>query len=87
MKIHFIELILTYESRIDDAHDYKTEKYSDLAKKLQEAGFKTMTLAVEVGVREFVASSTYRLLKKLSISSKSRTRTLKAMGEAAEKAS
>ena len=87
MEILLIELTVPYESRIDDAHVYKTEKYSDLAKELQEAGFKTRVLAVEIGARGFVASSTYSLLQKLSISSKSRTRTLKAMGEAAEKAS
>ena len=87
MEILLIELTVPYESRIDDAHVYKTEKYSDLAKELQEAGFKTRVFAVEIGARGFVASSTYSLLQKLSISSKSRTRTLKAMGEAAEKAS
>ena len=87
MEIILIELTVPYESRIDNAHVYKTEKYIDLAKELEEAGFKTKVFAVEVGARGFVASSTYSLLQKLSISSKSRTRTLKAMGEAAEKAS
>ena len=86
-EILLIELTVPYESRIDDAHVYKTHKYSDLAKELREAGFKTKVFAVEVGARGFVAASTYSLMKQLAASGKSRTRTLKAMGEAAEKAS
>ena len=86
-EILLIELTVPYESRIDDAHVYKTEKYSDLAKELREDGFKTKVMAVEVGARGFVAASTYSLLQQLSTSSSSRTRTLKALGEAAEKAS
>ena len=86
-EILLIELTVPYESRIDDAHVYKTEKYSDLAKELREDGFKTKVMAVEVGARGFVAASTYSLLQQLSTSSRSRTRTLKALGEAAEKAS
>ena len=87
MEILLIELTVPYASRINDAHVYKTEKYNDLAKELQEAGFKTKVFAVEVGARGFVAASAYSLLRQLSTSSRSRTRTLKAMGEAAEKAS
>ena len=48
MEIHLIELTVPSESRIDNAHVYKTEKYSDLAKELQEAGFKTRVFAVDV---------------------------------------
>ena len=67
--------------------EYKREKYSDLVNELKEAGYNAKVFPVEVGARGFVAASTYSLMQQLSISSKSRTRTLKAMGEAAEKSS
>lgn len=86
-EILLIELTVPYETRIEDAHAYKTEKYADLVQHLRKAGFRTKVFAVEVGARGFVGSSAYSLMKELSISGKSRTRTLKAMSEAAEKAS
>ena len=87
MEILLIELTVPYESRIDNANEYKREKYSDLVKELKEAWYNAKVFPVEVGARGFVAASTYSLMQQLSISSKSRTRTLKAMGEAAEKSS
>ena len=82
-----IELTVPYESRIDAAHAYKTEKYADLAQSLRNAGFQTRVYAVEIGARGFVGASAYDLMKRLAISGKSRTRTLRAMAEAAEKSS
>ena len=86
-EIILIELTVPYESRIEAAHLFKTEKYADLAKSLREDGFKTKVFAIEVGARGFIGSSAYSLMKQLSISGKSMTRTLKAMAEAAEKSS
>ena len=87
-EILLIELTVPYETRIEDAHVYKTGKYADLATCLRDAGFKTKVFAVEVGARGFVGSSTYSLIKHLSISGRrSRSRTLKALGETVEKAS
>ena len=86
-EIILIELTVPYESRIEAAHLFKTEKYADLAKSLREDGFKTKVFAIEVGARGFIGSSAYSLMKQLSISGKSMKRTLKAMAEAAEKSS
>ena len=68
MEILLIELTMPYESRIDDAHVFKTEKYTNLAKEVQMAGFKTKIFVIVVVGRGFVASSTYSHLQKLSIS-------------------
>ena len=82
-----IELTVPYESRMDEANIFKTEKYASLAKSLMESGFKTKVLAIEIGARGFVGASAYNLMKQLSVSGKKRTRALKAMAEAAEKSS
>ena len=82
-----IELTVPYESRIEAAHIYKTEKYADLAQSLRNAGFQARVHAIEVGARGFVGASAYDLMKRLSISGRSRTRTLRALAEAAEKSS
>ena len=82
-----IELTVPYESRMDEANIYKTEKYASLAKSLMEAGFRARVLAIEIGARGFVGASAYTLMKELSISGKKRTRALKSMAEAAEKSS
>lgn len=86
-EILLIELTVPYESRIEEAHAYKTEKYGELTGRLREAGFRTSVFAVEVGARGFIGTSAYDLMKQLSISGRSRTRALKAMSEAAEKSS
>eukprot|EP00745_Piridium_sociabile_P013031 TRINITY_DN19587_c0_g2_i2.p1 TRINITY_DN19587_c0_g2~~TRINITY_DN19587_c0_g2_i2.p1 ORF type:complete len:151 (-),score=20.15 TRINITY_DN19587_c0_g2_i2:309-761(-) len=82
-----IELTVPYESRMEEAHFYKTEKYASLAGSLRESGFQAKVLAIEIGARGFVGTSAYDLMKQLSISGKERTRALKAMAEAAEKSS
>ena len=82
-----IELTVPYESRIEAAHIFKTEKYSDLANNLKTAGFKAKVIAVEIGARGFIGKSAYSLMKQLSVPSRKRTRALKALAEAAEKAS
>ena len=84
-KVILIELSVPYESRMEEAHTYKTEKYASLASSLREQGFQTRVLPIEVGERGFVDTSAYDLMKQLSISGKKRTRTLKALAEAAEK--
>ena len=43
--------------RVEEAHIYKREKYLNLIKELEDAGYK----AVEVGARGFIWSSVYDL--------------------------
>ena len=82
-----IVLTVPYESRMEEAHIYKTEKYAGLAKSLRRSGFQATVLAIEIGARGFVGTSAYDLMRQLSVSGRKRTRALKTMAEAAEKSS
>ena len=82
-----IKLTVPYESRMEEAHIYKTEKYASLARSLRESGYQVRVLAIELGARGFVGTSAYDLMKQLSVSGKKRTSVLKAMAEVAEKCS
>ena len=82
-----IELTVPYESRMDEAHIFKSEKYADLTNSFKKEGFKSKIFAIEVGARGFVSSSVCHLLKQLSISGRKRTHALKAISEAAESSS
>ena len=86
-QIIMIELTVPYECRIEEAHTFKTEKYSDLANDLKSRGHQVKIMAVEVGARGFVGASMYKLFQQLNISSKKRARALKSLGETAEKSS
>ena len=57
-----VELTVPYENRMEEAHISKKEKYMNLTKELENAGYKAVVMPVEVGVRGFVD-----LLTKLSI--------------------
>ena len=46
---------------------YKTEKYMNLTKELENAGYKAVVMPLEVSARGFVGSSVYDLLTKLLI--------------------
>ena len=86
-KVLLIELTVPYESRMEEAHLYKTEKYAELANSLRRSGFQSRVFAIEIGARGFVGTSAYSLMKQLSVSGRKRTRALKALAEAAEKSS
>ena len=62
-----MELIVPYESRMEEAHAYKGEKYLNLTKELGDSGYKAFVMSVEVGARGFIGSSVYDLLTKISI--------------------
>ena len=66
---------------------YKREKYMNLTKELENAGYKAVVMPVEVGARGFVGSSVYDLLTKLSICGNKRTKALKLLAEIAENSS
>ena len=46
---------------------YKRDQYPNLTTELGEAGYKAVGMRVEIGDREFIGSSVYNLLTKLSI--------------------
>ena len=49
-----VELTVPYENRTEEAHTYKREKYMNLPKELEKAGYKAVVMPVEVDVRGFV---------------------------------
>ena len=72
-KLIMVELTIPYENRMEEAHIYKREKYLNLTKELENAGYKAVVLPVEVGARGFVGTSVYDILTKLSICGNKRT--------------
>ncbi|GFR84506.1 reverse transcriptase [Elysia marginata] len=82
-----VELTVPYESRMEQAHTYKEEKYLDLAKELEESRYRAKIIPIEIGARGFAGSSAYDLLSKLSISGNIRTKTLKLLAETKENSS
>ncbi|KAK3772090.1 hypothetical protein RRG08_067159 [Elysia crispata] len=82
-----VELTVPYENRKEEAHIYKREKYMNLTKELENAGYKAVVMPVEVGARGFVGSSVYDLLTKLSICGNKRTKALKLLAEIAKNSS
>ena len=79
-----MELTVPYEKRMDEAQIYKREKYLDLTKELENAGYKAVVMPVTVGARGFIVSSVYYLLTKLPICGKKRTKALKLLVGIAE---
>ena len=72
-----IELTVPYESRIEEQHRFKSEKYSDVAKKLKkDAGIRARVIAVEVGARGFATASAYDLCKQLGLKGQARARAV-----------
>ena len=49
-----VEQTVPYENRMEEAHIYKREKYMNLTKELENAGYKAVVMPVEVGARGFV---------------------------------
>jgi hypothetical protein len=86
-QIIMIELTVPYESRLDEQHTFKMEKYYDLVTALRRDGITARIIAVEVGARGLVAASVYDLLKQIGLKGQARTRSMKRLGEAAERAS
>ncbi|KAK3713272.1 hypothetical protein RRG08_043854 [Elysia crispata] len=81
-----VELTVPYENRMEEVHIYKREKYMNLTKELDNAGYKAVVMPVEVGSRGFVGSSVYDLLTRLSICG-NKTKALKLRAEIAENSS
>ena len=65
--MYLIELTVPYKCRIENAHHYKTEKYTNLANETRASGIKIKVPAVKVEAREFVGSSVYCLMKKMAL--------------------
>ena len=69
-----VELTVPYKNRMEEAQIYKRDKYMNLTKELENAGYKAVVMPIEVGARGFVGSSVYDLLTKLLICGNKRTK-------------
>ncbi|GFO24992.1 polyprotein [Plakobranchus ocellatus] len=69
---------------MEEGNTHKREKYKELSKELEKAGYKSQILPTEVGARGFVGTSANNLLNKLSINGQRRSKALKALAETAE---
>ena len=54
-----VELTVPYESRMEEAHTYKREKYLNLTKEQRDAGYKAVVMPVKVAARGFMGSSVF----------------------------
>ncbi|GFN97441.1 reverse transcriptase [Plakobranchus ocellatus] len=82
-----VELTVSYESRIEEAHAFKEGKYLDLTKELKKDGYEAKVMPVEIGARGFVGSSAYGIQSKLSTCGNNRTKALRLLAETAENSS
>ena len=66
-KVYLIELSIRWESCIQEAHEGKRIKYTDVASEIGNRGWDTKIYPVEVGCWGFMATSNILLLRYLGI--------------------
>ena len=85
-KVILVELTISFESRQEQSHDYKTSKY-DLKKELKKEGYIIIVKVVEIGARGFVASTLYQFLGQIGINRRNRNKSMKRLTEIIENCS
>ena len=56
-EVNLVELTVPHEDNISSAHERKDNRYEALVGEYEEAGWKATRLPIEVGCREFIATS------------------------------
>ena len=82
-----VELTVPSEERVELAGEMKKAKHEELKREGERKGWIVRIWTVEVGCRGFPANSVATFLKELGIRGGERSRSLKKMGEAAERCS
>ena len=82
-----IELTVPWEERIEEAHERKKAKYSELVNNCSEKGWRVWCFPVEIGTRGFPGKSTSYALSQLGMRFKEKRAALKDVGEQAERCS
>jgi hypothetical protein len=82
-----VELTVPYETNMNESHEYKAAKYEGLVQEIRQAGYRPHLFPVEIGARGMAGASAYSLLKRLGLPNQVRSRYLKQLAEAAERAS
>lgn len=85
--IIIMELTVPWEDRLGEAHERKRTKYEHLVIDCRAQGWKARCMPIEVGSRGFVGHSLHKALSALGITGTARSRAIKNITEAAEKAS
>ena len=82
-----IELTVPWESRLEEAHERKLLKYTDLRLECEARGWECFLYAVEVGCRGYVGKSAGSLLSYLGLRGQERGHVVNELCAAAERAS
>lgn len=85
--IIIMELTVPWEDRLGEAHERKMTKYEHLVTDCRAQGWKARCMPIEVGCRGFVGRSLYKAFTALGITGTTRSRAIKNITDAAEKAS
>ena len=86
-KVGIVELTVPSKERVELAGELKKAKYEELRREGETKGWKVRIWTVEVGCLGFPAHSMAAFLKDLGIGGGERSRSLKRIGEAAERCS
>ena len=81
------ELTVPSEERVEISGELKRAKYEEIEREGKRKGWSVRTWTVEVGCRGFPAASMATFLKEIGIGGGERGRSLKKIGEAAERCS
>ena len=81
------ELTVPSEERVEISGELKRAKYEEIEREGRKKGWSVRTWTVEVGCRGFPAASMSTFLKEIGIGGGERGRSLKKIGEAAERCS
>lgn len=86
-KIILVELTVPYECRMEQSHDYKTNKYENLKSELIKEGYNAIVRAVEIGARGFVSGTLHQFLGQIGIKGRNRAKSIKRLIEVTENSS
>ncbi|RXN15823.1 reverse transcriptase [Labeo rohita] len=86
-QVVLVELTVPWEDRMEEAHERKRAKYTEIVVECRNKGWKARCEPVEVGCRGFAGQSLPRTLKLLGVKGQLCRRAIKTIIEAAEKAS
>ena len=78
------ELTVPWEDNIDEAHERKLSKYTELAAECRDRGWKALCYPFEVGCRGFIANSFQKWLRDLGFNRREIKSVSRAATEAAE---
>ena len=86
-RVGIIELTVPSEDRVEISGELKRAKYSELEREGRRKGWVVRIWTLEVGCRGFPAASTAAFLKDIGLGGGERTRSLRKIGETAERCS